>query len=243
MRRRMRLRYGDTFLEKIHLFSTDEIEELHDYCIAFIEFLCSGEFVGESHWPSRFAFPKFGCEFYLELGRHEDGAFEWVLCLEDIPPGKRPRRIRSDAGKRGGAPDGAGAMPARARRPRRKTAKRAMHDLYKKASSFGRKLTAFLCETSTIRVGLIQLLRGIRVPQRAVRYMLALKLSVMTWFNDLTEPLQLEFGGGDHFAPRLFLADIGLPMMFFTLVRDAPSAPLGYSRFGEVMEESERLPI
>lgn len=242
MTRRMRLRYGPSFMEKIHLFSTDEIEELHDDCVGLIEIICSGEFVGESHWPSRVAVPKFGCEFYLELGKHKDGFFEWVLCLEDVPPGKRARRVRSDAGKRGGTPDGAGAMPARARRPRRKTAKRVMHYLYKKTSSLGRKLTAFVRDTSTKRIGLIQLLREIRVPGPAVQYMLALRQSIMARFNDLIEPLRLEFSGG-RFEPRLFCADIGLPMTFFTLVRDSSSEPSDYSLFGEIMEESERLPI
>jgi hypothetical protein len=239
MRRRMRLRYGDSFLEKIHLFSTDEIEELHDYCIDYIELVCCGALVGKVHGASRFAFHKFGCEFYMELGRHQDGALEWVLDLENIPPGKRPRRIRSDAGKRGGAPDGAGAMPARVRRPRRTTAKRAMQYLYKKASSFGRKLTAFMRETSTMRFGLKQLLQEIRVPRRVLQYMLTLRQSIMAQF---IEPLKLEFSGGGRFEPRLLCEDIGLPMTFFTLVRDESSGSLDYSLFGEVME-SERLPI
>ncbi len=224
--RRMGFRWGESFMEQMHLFSREEIAELLAECLLLIAFASNSVFEGKYHGPSRLTLEMFGCEFYLELGRTESGGYEWVLGVANIPPGKRPRKPRSDAGKRALASggEGAGAAPARARRPRRKTAKRVVEYLYKTLSSFRRKTTAFLLETSTMRDGIVETLRQIRVRLAIRQSMTVLRQSMIKRIDHLIErlverpdePERLECGGVERLAPKFLGANIGFSMVIWT---------------------------
>ncbi len=224
--RRMGFRWGESFMVQMHLFSREEIAELLAECLLLIAFASDSVFEGKYHGPSRLTLEMFGCEFYLELGRTANGGYEWVLGVANLPPGKRPRKPRSDAGKRASASggEGAGAVPARARRPRRKTAKRAVEYLYKTLSGFRQKTTAFLRATSTMRDGIIATLLQNRVRLAIRQAIMVLRQSMMKRIDHLIErlverpadPEHQESGCVGRLAPKFVGANIGFSLVIWT---------------------------
>jgi hypothetical protein len=242
MRKRMTFRWGECFEACKHSFSATEIAELLTECQARIAFAANSVFEGKYHGPSRITLEMFGCTFYLDL---QPGEREWVLRVVHVPPGKKARKRRSDArdvsDSEGG--EGAGAaMPAGARGPRRRTAKRVLSSLYKSLARAMGLFTGLLYQTGE-NAGLSRVLLKIRVPAIAQRAMESLRLSMKERFSrpvePLTEPVQLV--GGAWLEPRLVGAHIGIPLVVSTFV--AIAAPAETARMNaapsQVTQESQ----
>jgi hypothetical protein len=245
----MTFSWGDCFDPCVEFFSASEIAALLAACLARIEFVSAAMFEGEYHGPSRLTFEMFDCTFYLDLQK-ADGEHEWVLRIVHIPPGKRRRKRRSDAhdthdddahdddASGGGA--GAGAMPARAPRPPRKTAKRVLTDLYKKSRRMQCLLAAFLYHSGRLSDGGVELLRKFRVPERLRGSIEALRLAMMKRFGHLNESMPL---GGARLEFRIVGANVGIPLIVSTFV--AMAAPVDSARMIvlAMLQESEHLPL
>lgn len=226
MKKRRRLRWGETFVAIAARFSAPRIRELRKDCYDFIDEAPDfPEMRKKGFRCSRYAFEKYGCLFLLWA---DQKAEEWVLDIVRLPT-RKPRRRRPRGGDQANERAAVAALPASARRPRRSRLKRILFISYKKArgSAACRKLAAFWADASSRRgpESIMLAVNAINSWVERRRQSRPLSSSIVGMFNWLAGSLRHD-AGTTMLVPKQFGGNLGFSLILNTY------APNGVGMYG-----------